>query len=70
MQKEEQCLKVPADYPFEFKRFQFSEQCFAIMVNRFQGQSLKDVDIEEYFRFAQKLVLQRAHIHLRPQEKQ
>ena len=38
---------IPSDYPFEFKRLQFPiKPCFAITINKAQGQSLKVAGID------------------------
>jgi ATP-dependent DNA helicase PIF1 len=39
---------IPPDYPFEFKRLQFPlrELCFAMTINKSQGQSLKEAGID------------------------
>lgn len=38
---------IPSDYPFEFKRLQFPiKVCFAMTINKSQGQSLKEAGID------------------------
>jgi hypothetical protein len=65
-----------SDYPFEFKRFRFPVKlCFAVIINKAQGQSLKkigiDLRMESFSRMwlTQELVLQNAYIYWRPQKK-
>jgi len=38
---------IPSDYPFQFKRMQFPVKvCFAMTINKSQGQTLKTVGID------------------------
>lgn len=38
---------IPSEYPFEFKRLQFPlKVCFAMTINKSQGQSLKTAGID------------------------
>jgi hypothetical protein len=67
---------IPSDYLFEFTRFQFHfKLCFAVIISKAQGLSLKKVDIElreegfSHMWLDQKLVLKKAYIYWRQQEK-